>query len=273
MSKAKRMNGKSSEKMHKATLLYLFLIPLFVSVAKSLFSADYSGFMLKGIGFLLLSGSLALARKGLTQKQSFTKAILAKAPKIPYLLLAALGLGLSAFYLSFFVGGKSFLTALFVLFLAPLGFYLYYGFDPQKDKLGNIDGVSADLVLETLREAREKLAHIQQDSEKITDKALLGKLTQATNKAETILEAIQEDPKDIRVARKFLIVYINGIAKVTRSYTQLDEADITPQTKERLYGLLDEVETKFDTELQRLKENNQFDLDVHIDVLKEQIKH
>jgi len=33
------------------------------------------------------------------------------------------------------------------------------------------------------------------------------------------------------------------------------------------------VEERFDKELKRLKENNAFDLDVHIDVLKEQIKH
>lgn len=273
MSKAKRIHSKIPRQTRRYTLLYLFLIPLFISIAKSLFAADYSGFILKGVGFLLLSGSLALASRGFKQKESYTKAKLARAPKIPYLQLAAGGLGLSAFYLSFFVGGKPLLSALFVGILAPLGFYLYYGTDPKKDKLGNIDGISAELVLETLHEAREKLAHIKQDSQKIADRALLAKLTLATDKAETILETIQEDPKDIRVARKFLIVYIDGIAKVTRSYTQLDEKDITLQTRERLYGLLDEVEAKFGTELQRLKENNQFDLDVHIDVLREQIKH
>jgi hypothetical protein len=35
---------------------------------------------------------------------------------------------------------------------------------------------------------------------------------------------------------------------------------------------MDEVEDKLDKELIRLKQNNAFDLDVHIDVLKEQIK-
>jgi hypothetical protein len=273
MSKAKRINSSTSRRTRESTLLYLFLIPLFISVTRSLFAAEYSGFILKGLGFLLLSGSLALASKGFRQKIAYSEAKLAKAPKTPYLRLAAAGMGLSAFYLSFFIGGKPLLSALFVGILAPLGFYLYYGFDPKKDKLGNIDGISAELVLETLQEAKSKLSHIKSDREKITDTALVTKLTLATDKAETILETIQEDPKDIRVARKFLIVYIDGIAKVTRSYIQLDEKDINLQTRERLYGLLDEVEAKFGTELQRLKENNQFDLDVHIDVLKEQIKH
>jgi hypothetical protein len=273
MSKAKRLNSKRVAKPEKIGLLYLFLIPLFLSVVKSLFSSDYSGFMLKGLGFLLLSGAISLASKGWHQKTLYAQATLARAPKIPFLKLAAFGLGISAFYLSFFIGGKTLLPALFVGVLAPLGFYLYYGFDPKEDKLGNIDGISAQLVLDTMQEANGKLAHIKKDMQKITDKVLHTKLTLATQKADTILLTIQEDPKDIRVARKFLIVYIDGIAKVTNAYTQLEEEEITMETKERLYTLMDDVESKFSSELQRLKENNHFDLDVHIDVLKEQIKN
>jgi hypothetical protein len=53
----------------------------------------------------------------------------------------------------------------------------------------------------------------------------------------------------------------------------MDEKEINSETKERLYSLLSDVEKRFDKELIRLKKNNQFDLDVHIDVLKEQIKN
>ena len=44
-------------------------------------------------------------------------------------------------------------------------------------------------------------------------------------------------------------------------------------SKEKLYTLMEDLDTRFDKELERLKNNNQFDLDVHIDVLKEQIKN
>jgi len=106
----------------------------------------------------------------------------------------------------------------------------------------------------------------------IKDTILHDKLQKALVKADHILKTIQEDPKDVRVARKFLTVYIDGIAKVTKSYTELDEADINTQTTQRLHTLMDEVEERLSKELQRLKNNNAFDLDVHIDVLKEQIK-
>jgi len=273
MSKAKKITGSRIYTPEKIGILYLLLIPMFISVVKALFSADYSGFLLAGLGFLLLFGSVTMANRGFTQSIEYHKAILAKAPKIPYKKLAAFGLGVTAFYLSFFVGGKPMLTALFLGILAPLGFYLYYGFDPKTDKLGNMDGISAKMVLETIKEANTKLSIVKDDMKKITDKILHSKLTIATKKAETILQTIQEDPKDVRVARKFLIVYIDGISKVTSSYTDLDESDIKEETKTRLYTLLSDVDLKFNQELQRLKENNHFDLDVHIDVLKQQIKN
>ncbi len=54
---------------------------------------------------------------------------------------------------------------------------------------------------------------------------------------------------------------------------ELDEKDITKDTKERLYSLLSDVENRFAKELEKLKRNDQFELDVNIDALKEQIKN
>jgi hypothetical protein len=53
----------------------------------------------------------------------------------------------------------------------------------------------------------------------------------------------------------------------------MDEKEINSDTKTRLHQLLKDVEQKFDQELIRLKKNNNFDLDVKIDVLQEQIKN
>ena len=133
--------------------------------------------------------------------------------------------------------------------------------------------VSAEFVLETINEAKGKLANIESHMDEIKDKVLFEKLNIAVSKAKNILEIIQNDPKDIRVARKFLIVYIDGIVKVTDSYVSMDEEDINGETKEKLYSLMTDLDSRFDKELDRLKNNNQFDLDVHIDVLKEQIKN
>jgi len=272
-SKAKRIHGEQHSKPAKLTLLYLFLLPLFISTARSLFASDYQGFLLKIAGFLLLAASISLARKGYLYKADYERSVLARAPKIPYLKLASAGLGFSLFFISFFIGGKTLPAALFTGTIAVVGFYLYYGYDPVEDKADTVDGISLDLVISSIAEANETLMSIQNDMQSIHDSALRNKLTSAVQKAKTILRTIEEDPKDIRIARKFLVVYIDGISKVTTAYTQLNESDIDSTTQQKLHDLLDDVQQKFDRELTRLKENNLFDLDVHIDTLKEQIKH
>ncbi len=274
MSKAKPYNPKQPLKpaYAKGTLLYIFLAPLFLALVLALFQTNITAFMHNTISFFLFLAVAKLAQKGFRQEDAYHASIFTKAPKIPYKMYAALLLGIATFFTAFVSGSEPLAKSLFLALIATLGYYLYYGFDPQKDKLENLGDISAEFVLETINEAKEKLAAIEADTLQIQDVSLKEKIVIALDKARHILQTIQEDPKDIRVARKFLIVYIDGIAKVTHSYTELDEADITEQTKERLHTLMDEVEAKLESELNRLKQNNAFDLDVHIDVLKEQIK-
>ena len=277
MAKVKRYNPKINQgnfKAKKGHLLYIFLAPLFLAVILALLARDISAFVLNFIAFGLFYATAKLNTWGLANEFEYHKEKLTKAPEKPYKTISAILLGISTLYTATIAGGESLLTGLFLSITATIGYGLYYGLDPRADKLENIGDVSADLVLKTLSDARSKLSGIEAHMEKILDDRLLhDKLALAVEKAEYIIQTIQEDPKDIRVARKFLVVYIDGLEKVTDSYTAMDESDIKGQTKEKLHQLLDDVEHRFDKELLRLKKNNEFDLDVNIDVLQQQIKN
>jgi 5-bromo-4-chloroindolyl phosphate hydrolysis protein len=276
MSKAKPYVAEQPEKPNykdiKGTLLYLFLIPLFLAVVLALFQTNIKAFLLSTVSFFLFLAVSKLAKKGFTQEALYHTNTFTKAPKFPYKMYAGYLLGGATFFTSFITGEQPLLKSVFLAFIATVGYYLLYGFDPKKDKLENLGDVSAEFVLETIKEAKTKLSRVEEDMLHIKDTILHSKLQTALTQADHILKTIQEDPKDVRVARKFLTVYIDGIAKVTKSYTELDEADITTETTHRLHTLMDDVETRLGKELSRLKNNNAFDLDVHIDVLKEQIK-
>lgn len=275
MAKAKRYTPQNRPAFHytKGTLLYLFLVPLFLSVVLALFQTNIKAFILSSISFFLFLAVAGIAKKGFYEEGQYHANTFTKAPRIPYKMIAGYLLGVSTFFTAFVTGSQPFVKSAFLALIATIGYYLFYGFDPKKDKLENLGDVSADFVIETIQEAKAKLAHIEHDMTEIKDSILYDKLSIAVSKAESILQTIQEDPKDVRVARKFLIVYIDGIARVTDAYTDLEETDINAQTKEKLHNLMDDVEVRFEKELTRLKNNNAFDLDVHIDVLKEQIKH
>lgn len=274
MSKAKKYNPNMTKSVsRKGTLLYLFLIPLFISVILALLQTNIQAFVLNSLAFALFFITAKVSSRGFLEEAKYSESKLTKAPKIPYKTIAGVMLGGSTFFTAWFAGDKPLFTALFLGGIATLGYYLFYGFDPKKDKLENLGDISAEFVLETINEANRKLENIEEHRSEIKDVLLSKKLNTAIKKAKSIVETIQDDPKDIRVARKFLIVYIDGVAKVTDSYVSMDEDDINVETKENLYRLMEDLDIKFDEELDRLKNNNQFDLDVHIDVLKEQIKN
>ena len=276
MSKAKRYDPTTSKterfKLEKGHFLYVFLAPLFVSIILALIKQKFSLFLFDIVAFGLFFATAKLNTIGLNKEYEYHTTTLIKAPK-PLKALTAGLLGVSTLFTAWIAGGQDFFISIALALVAVVGYFLYYGFDPKEDKLENIGDISAQFVIETLATARGKLAMVEEDMKKIKEKSLHDKLRIATNKGYEILNNIEEDPKDLRVARKFIIVYIDGIKKVTASYTAMDEKDITASTKERLSSLLSDVEKRFDKEILRLKENNQFDLDVQIDVLQQQIKN
>jgi 5-bromo-4-chloroindolyl phosphate hydrolysis protein len=275
MSKAKRYNPtvekKNPLKLKKGNFLYIFLVPLFIAIVISLLMLEIKAFILNMVAFGLFFATAKANSMGLDQELEYYTKTLIKAPKIKYKFVAGVLLGISTFFTASFAGYQNILIGIFLGVVASIGYFLYYGFDPRADKLENIGDISAEFVLETLATARGKLKDIEEDMLLIKDTKLNSKLRVAIDKAYEILKNIESDPKDIRVARKFLIVYIDGIKKVTNSYVEMKEEEITEETKERLYHLLTDVEKRFNKEIIRLKRNNQFDLDVHIDVLHEQI--
>ena len=278
MAKAKRYtpyNPKKSSKLRikRGNFLYIFLAPLFLAIILALLAQNISAFIANLVAFGLFFATAKVNSLGLEQEYEYHTTTLTKAPKKPLKTIAAILLGIATFYTAWIAGAKSLMIAGFLSVVSVVGYFLYYGFDPKADKLENVGDISAEFVIQTLAEARSKLSSVETDMAHIRDQLLHSKLRIAIDKAYEILNGIEDDPKDIRVSRKFIIVYIDGIKKVTRSYTDMTETEITSETKERLSNLLSDVEQRFDKEILRLKRNNQFDLDVHIDVLHEQIKN
>ena len=270
---AKRLTESKPRFVVGGKLLYVAVGVLFLSVVFSLFSGAYGAFLLNGIGFVLLLVTASLTAKGVAQSREYEHAVLAKAPRVPYKLAAMLLLGITLFYLAFVAGEKPLFSSLFVALLGTVGYGLYYGLDPRKDKLPEMGDIDPEMVFQTLQEAESKLTEAARHTNDIDDAILQHKVDDAIGKAHQIIETIKQDPKDFRVARKFLVVFIDGIADVTRRYTEVESDAIDPQMRERLHALMDDVQHRFDKELDRLKSNNLFDLDVTIDTLKAQVNH
>ena len=272
MAKAKKLTKIKKETTPSAWFLYIFLVPMFASTVVSLFSGEYSKFILKLLAFFMLFGSINLLNRGLKEEHKFNKAKIATAPKIKYKFLGSIGLGATALFLGLVVDRLGIINSVATAILAVAGSIMYYGKDPMKDKLPNKSGVNYEKLIKDLNEAEDKLKAIEKSKDKIEDIELKEAISKATTKAEDILETIKQDPKDIRVARKFMVVYLDGVKDVIDKYNSIENHIIDDSFRVRLIELLGDASNRFDKELDRLKSNEIFDLDVQIDSLKQQLK-
>ncbi len=273
MSNAVRLDSKKIKRfIDRPWLLYFFVFPLFISVSISLFKSEYLIFLFKLGMFALFVGSVALVSRGLRISQKYQEAIITKAP-FPFKLVGSIGIGISIFILTFIIDKAGFLQSVFISILGVVGVLLNYGLDPIADKLPKNSTIDPDLLLQGIKEAEDTLEEIEREKDDISDNSLKIALDGAIVNAKKILNTIKSDPKDIRVARKFLVVYLNGIKTVITQYNDLDSKLIDNNMRERLISLLKDAELRFEKELERLKSNDLFDLDVQIDALKEQLKY
>jgi len=273
MAKTKKITQTTqTQSSAKASLLYLFLLLLFLSTAFSLFEGEYIKFLKKIAAFILFFGAIKLLDRGLENEKEYQSALIAFAPKMKFKLFGAILLGVDVFFISYFINYDSLLNAIFVTLLSTIGVLLYYGLDPSRDKLPQESGIDMKKMLQELQEAQEKIDFIKEAQEDISDYELQKAIEEATTKAEHILETIKADPKDIKVARKFIVIYLDGIKDVIRQYKDIDKTKLDESFRVRLIELLELASSRFDKELDRLKSNEIFDLDVQIDALKQQLK-
>ncbi len=272
MSNAVRLNSKKIKKITKHPwLLYFFIAPLFISLVFSLFKANYMIFLFKLGIFALFASSVTLIDRGLSESQKYQESIITKAP-LPYKIIGAIGVALSIFLLGSIIDKAGIFQSLFVSILGGVGVVLNYGLDPREDKIPQNSGVDPELLLKNLEDAELTLKQIIKAKDKIKDYQLKDALEKAVANARKILDTIKSDPKDIRVARKFLVVYLDGIKRVLDQYNDLDSTLIDESMKERLVSLLQDARVRFEKELENLRSNDLFELDVQIDALKEQLK-
>ncbi len=259
----------------KGTLLFLMPLPVLVGAVIHLLRGNVISSITAGALFAGFMIAATIARHGFKLESRFNQKKLAKAPGTPFKTLAAMIVAITTGLTALLLSGYGFMASVLIGFVALLGFYMAYGVDPRRDKMGNISlGASADEVFEALEAAEIKIATIETARKNIRNIKFDQHLKRIIKKARGILTLIEDDPKDLPRARKFLKVYLDGTARVAESYAKTHGKDATTaELDSNFQEVLDSIETTFDEQHKKLLENDQFDLDVKIEVLKTQLKH
>ncbi len=243
-----------------------------------------SGLMLgnpsKTIGALATIAALQVAarlvRRGRVAERDYAERTITKAPP-PFKLVGHLLVGLAGFAIASVSGNLPMILGIAVGGLLGYASSLAYGLDPKGDKgldaaLAERAGLRTEAILEALEEARGKVRSIEAEARGLQSRELKERLARITRSANGVLRQIEQDPRDLRRARRFLVTYLDGTRDVVAGYRkqQHDLAD-TPLA-ENFRHVLETVETVFAEQTEILKRNESLDLEVQIDVLKTQLE-
>ncbi len=258
----------------KGVLLYFLPLPVLIAAIVSLVQGNFWKTIILGTSFAGFMLAAIIARHGLRIESTFERKKFAKAPGTPYKTVAAIILGGTTALTAYFATEHGLFSSLLTGAAALLGFMFSYGLDPHKDKTGNISlGVTAEEVIEALEVAEIKITSLEKAKRGIKNIDFKQRLDRIIAKARDILTVIEEDPRDLQRARKFLKVYLSGAERVTQKYAQTHKREATTDTLDANFGrVLDSIEATFKIQHTKLKENDQFDLDVQIEVLETQLK-
>ncbi|MCG6940295.1 MAG: 5-bromo-4-chloroindolyl phosphate hydrolysis family protein [Thiohalocapsa sp.] len=179
--------------------------------------------------------------------------------------LIALGSGVTA---GLGAGHHPAIAAAFAL-VTLLGFHLAYGLDFSLRRRPLGLGTYGE---ESLRRAVQAIAAIEQARRDIRQPELDTRLDSIAALARQIIQRVEEDPRDLWRARKFLNVYLDGVQRVVEGYAKTHGQVAAPQLDQRFRHALETVEAAFREQYQVLLERDVDDLDVQIEVLTRQLE-
>ena len=256
-------------------MLYILPLPLLLVIINAL---------IRGYFITLISGVLSLGliwiaawflQKAANYEWEARRRRWARATRVPWRFSAALFCGVAGFIITAIVVGHSVFVGLIAGLAAFAGVVLTYGFDPQYDKNQNVSrfGVTTEEIVEALDEAEGNLSEIESAAKTIKNSELKMRLGRIVDKTRGVLSLIEEDPKDLRRARKFLKVYLTGAKNVTSQYARTHTHGENAVLEENFRNVLASIESVIEEQHSKLLENDALDLDVKIEVLEAQLKH
>ena len=89
--------------------------------------------------------------------------------------------------------------------------------------------------------------------------------------ARDLFRTVEEDPRDLTSARKYLSVYLQGARDATIAFADLYGRTGDDQAKADYLALLDDLEGNFAARTQKLLADDRTDLTIEIDVLRDRL--
>ncbi len=250
---------------------FAFIWPLFLALVRGSF--DEALGLLAAV-FLLYFGARSIER-GSREEALNDGRPLTQSPT-PWKLLGSLAAGAAAAAISLGSGDGLGMTVVYGALVAGAAVFTY-GLDPRADRsaleaAAQRAGIKSKDVIDTLDEAHRKVRGIEDAAQGLHSRELKARLDRICQQARMILAQLEQDPKNLSRARRFLVTYLDGTRDVVTKYAAQQRDVGETLLAENFRRVLSTIEQVFAEQEEVLKQDDKLDLEVQIEVLETQLK-
>ncbi|MEX3015678.1 5-bromo-4-chloroindolyl phosphate hydrolysis family protein [Gymnodinialimonas hymeniacidonis] len=261
---------------HGAKINILFILPLLTIFPAFFGSSGVTQMTLDLAGGALLLLGAWLTRDGVRAEDAYNERKVARKPAIPRKIFGAIGTGMGVAML--ILGGSGFgaseiVAANIVGFLAA-GLHLFsFGLDPLKNKgMEGVDTLTTERVARKIDEAEALLTQQKDAILRARDRQLEARVDQFQATVRQLFRQVEEDPRDLNAARRYLGVYLQGARDATVQFASLYANKREDQLRTDYIAFLDDLEQNFASRKETLLIDDRTNFDVEIEVLQDRLR-
>ncbi len=256
----------------RANLLFFVPLPLLLNGFSKMADAAPLSMLASFGAFGLLILSAWLLREGLKAEAAYNIRKVAR-PPMPRKIIAAdlsgIGVGMAA-WLSW--GQPLWSAAIFGVFTA-VAFLAAFGLDPLRKKgMEGFNEFETNRVAKAVEKAEKIILQITDAAARIGDHRIETQVNDLTIAAGEMLRVVEDDPRDLTSARKFMTVYLMGARDATVKFSDVYSRSQNQDARTEYETLLKDLQSSFEGKKQALLQDDNTDLDVEIEVLRERLQ-
>ncbi len=253
-----------------ARVNFLFILPFLLVLTA--FQQQPVGMAADLFAFGILMLAAWLTREGLRAEQEFEARRVAKRPAIPRKIFASVLTGLGLAVAGYAPETPSLLNSSLFAILGCVLHFLAFGPDPLKHKgVADGDAFQTDRVARAVDEAERHLSAMKEAIRGAGVSALNRRVDAFAETAREMFRVVEDDPRDLTGARRFLGVYLLGARDATTQFADLYARSKNETARSEYEALLDDLEGSFTARTEKMLLDDKSNLDVEIEVLRERL--
>lgn len=260
-------NAKRARAGGRVNLLFFAPLPLIWRA----FGAGATGLALNLAALALLLLAAWMTREGIKAEEAFNARRIARRPAIPRKMMASALIGLGLALAAFAAHGAVVDAGIYMVIGAALH-ALAFGIDPLRDKTPEgVDTYQTDRVARAVQEGETHLSAMTAAIETTGNRALETRVAQFQTIARDLFRTVEDDPRDLTAARRYLGVYLIGARDATIKFSDLYQRAPSDAAQADFVALLTDLEQNFAARTRDLLTDDHSDLDIEIEVLRDRL--